>query len=595
MLLDILIILSVHFTRHMNYLQYRKQQVLEEQMMNSRIKKTYHRNSILSINDSKIFLFISFSLLYLISRQNYPLFHFILETATMIIGFCMLAICINTDATSDNSFYTLLGIAYGFVSFINFFHIASNNVTGILKYGNLNYSTQLRIIMMFMESISLLIATFYIDRKINIRITFYGYFMVSIIFIILTYVLRVFPTCYIVGVGLTNFKKFSEYIIILILVAVEIILYLNKECFPGRLFRLLIMSLLFTQISDLLSTMFVNREDWPNIWSHMFKLFSFSVIYIAVVQTAFRNPTELFYKKLEEKNKELLTMNDALQRSNAELIESREIINKQKIEDEKEKLRIEFFSNISHELRTPINIIYSILQLKESNKKNKKEFDFEKYFNTIKQNCFRLLRITNNLIDITKVDSGYFKPEFHRENIVELVENITLSTVSYAESKGISIVFDTSDEEIYISCDSDLIERIILNLLSNSVKYGKDGGEITVDILKTDQFVQIAVKDDGIGIPEDKKAQIFDRFMQVDKTFRRTSEGSGIGLSLVKAFVEMQSGSILFRSKEGVGTEFIIQFPLVSTDSCKRENIELNMQNNTINKAEIELSDIYYD
>jgi len=125
------------------------------------------------------------------------------------------------------------------------------------------------------------------------------------------------------------------------------------------------------------------------------------------------------------------------------------------------------------------------------------------------QNCYRLLRLVNNLIDITKIDSGYFELKFSRCNIVEVVENITLLVVEYAKNKGASLIFDTDVEEKIISCDQNAMERIILNLLSNAIKFTPRGGSIKVEVKDCGKTVAISVKDTGIGNQEHKQKRFW--------------------------------------------------------------------------------------
>lgn len=262
---------------------------------------------------------------------------------------------------------------------------------------------------------------------------------------------------------------------------------------------------------------------------------------------------------------------------------------------EAESIRNEFFANISHELRTPVNVIYSALQLEEIYF-NKGEYDKVRNNNRIvKQNCMRLLRLINNLIDITKIDAGFFKPMLKCINIVEVTENIVLSIVPYVESRNMDIVFDTELEEQYVNCDADLIERIILNLVSNSIKYGKPDGFIYVNIYNDcEGIVSISVKDNGIGIPKDKQDNLFQRFTRIDKSLARSCEGSGIGLSLVKSLVEIQNGTIKLSSEESVGTEIIIKFPLVQVEEEVCATLDkVAVMDNIIKKVDIEFSDIY--
>lgn len=174
--------------------------------------------------------------------------------------------------------------------------------------------------------------------------------------------------------------------------------------------------------------------------------------------------------------------------------------------EEYDRIRTEFFSNISHELRTPINVIFSALQIHELKLEGcsckDSNTDIYKYTKIMKQNCFRLLRLVNNLIDITKMDLGYFEINETNNNIISLVEDITLSVADYIENKGLSLVFDTDVEEKIIACDPEKIERVIMNLLSNAIKFTPCGGSIMVTIEDGIDNICLTVKDTGRGIPK---------------------------------------------------------------------------------------------
>ncbi|MEL7654706.1 MAG: HAMP domain-containing sensor histidine kinase, partial [Bacillota bacterium] len=256
---------------------------------------------------------------------------------------------------------------------------------------------------------------------------------------------------------------------------------------------------------------------------------------------------------------------------------------------------------ISHELRTPLNILLSAIQVIEVQIKNEnRTIDWNKIIKNInieKQNCYRLIRLTNNLIDITKIDSGNLDFRMNNYNIVSIIENITLSVAEYIKHNNLSLVFDTEIEEKTVYCDQDIMERIIFNLLSNSIKFTESGGSIFVNIFDGEEFITITIEDTGIGIPKEKLDLIFERFRQVDKSFRRKNEGSGIGLSLVKSMVEIQGGKISVESKYGVGTKFTIKFPVKTLYCDNVEEAAKEPDNNTINyyvdTINVEFSDIY--
>ncbi|EGT3616522.1 PAS domain-containing sensor histidine kinase [Clostridium perfringens] len=280
---------------------------------------------------------------------------------------------------------------------------------------------------------------------------------------------------------------------------------------------------------------------------------------------------------------------------NVEDVKEIEVL-KNKFEEIKQydKVKNEFFANLSHELRTPINIIYSCIQLLNNNKKNEVGFSnfYEKYEKTLKQNCFRMLRLVNNLIDITKIDSGFIKMDFVNYDIIKLTEDITMSVIPYVESKNIDIIFDTDCEELEIKCDPDKIERIILNLLSNAIKFTAEGGKIEVNVINDESWVDIRVKDTGIGIPFHMKEFIFERFIQNDKSLNRNKEGSGIGLSLVKSLVELHGGKVFLRESSEKGSEFSILLPNIRFETGIEELGNLDYKTE-VEKISIEFADIY--
>jgi signal transduction histidine kinase len=260
------------------------------------------------------------------------------------------------------------------------------------------------------------------------------------------------------------------------------------------------------------------------------------------------------------------------------------------------KAQEEFLANVSHEFKTPLNVIFSSIQLLDFYNKNdllaENKHNLTKYMGTIIQNCYRLTRLVNNIIDASKLESGFFNLNMKTVNIVSVVENITLSVAQYVEARGLKLTFDTDMEERLVSCDPHAVERIILNLISNSVKFTNYGDEIEVYISEAQENVSITVKDTGVGIDAEHLPDIFQKFKQIDKSFTRNREGSGIGLYLVKKLVEMQNGQIKVESIKGRGTEFIIDFPVENSDESG--NIENdNKLNSRIEMIEAEFADIY--
>ncbi len=257
-----------------------------------------------------------------------------------------------------------------------------------------------------------------------------------------------------------------------------------------------------------------------------------------------------------------------------------------------EILKNEFYSNISHELRTPINLIFSALQLNEYYLNNNNILATKKNNMAIKQNCLRLIRTINNFIDANKISEGYLNLNIKGYNIVSVVENITLACVSWTDKIHNTLIFDAEEEEIPVRCDKDAIERIMLNLLSNSVKYGKENEEILVFVDTEEDEVFIHVRNKGYMIDKEILPYIFDRFTKLNKSLNREKEGSGLGLFLCKELLKLQGGTIKVECNEEVGTEFIITLPRAYHDEVleEEEAFDIDLMSE---KVETEFSDIY--
>jgi len=258
------------------------------------------------------------------------------------------------------------------------------------------------------------------------------------------------------------------------------------------------------------------------------------------------------------------------------------------------KAQEEFIVNISHELKTPLNVLSATVQLFNlycnSGSFDEMKGSIIKYIDSMKQNCYRLSKLINNIVDSSKIETGFFELHLSNNNIVEVVEDIVMSVTNFTDSRGLNIIFDTDIEEKIIACDPEKIERVVLNLISNAIKFSDKGDEIFIDVKDKNEFVEMSVKDNGIGIEEKNLDAIFDRFKQVDESLSRNSEGTGIGLSLVKSIVELHGGSIYAESEVGEGSKFIVKLPSknVSHENVRHSN-KISSKNESI---KVELSDI---
>jgi signal transduction histidine kinase/DNA-binding response OmpR family regulator len=235
--------------------------------------------------------------------------------------------------------------------------------------------------------------------------------------------------------------------------------------------------------------------------------------------------------------------------------------------EEMDQMKSRFFANISHEFRSPLTLI---LGPSESIVTESNEEETRKRASTIKRNAKQLLGLINQLLDLSKLEAGKMELKVTKGNIVSFVKGITMSFESVAEENDITLKAKASNDEIEMYFDKEKMIKIITNLLSNAFKFTQQGETITVRIAEIENnFVEIKVRDTGMGLSEEELPHIFDRFYQVDSSNTKEHEGTGIGLALTKEMVELHHGIISVDSKLGdlgvVGTswtEFTIKLPL---------------------------------
>lgn len=294
----------------------------------------------------------------------------------------------------------------------------------------------------------------------------------------------------------------------------------------------------------------------------------------------------------------VMSINEVTDRVNNRRLMERRIKDLIKQKEELEKrlnLKDEFFNYISHEFKTPITVINAAIQAMELICKDEFSDKAKKFINQIKQNSMRQLRLVNNLLDITRVESGYVKVHKKNMDIVAVTKAITESVSLYAGEKEEELVFESSLSEKIIALDDEKYERILLNLLSNAIKFSPKGKTITVRLSMKKGKVCVQVIDEGVGIPKEKQKLIFERFGQVDSQLTKNQEGTGIGLCLVKLLVNALGGEISLSSEEGKGSTFTVLLPDTKVADDEKAETQDDIENDKLVQAvALEFSDIYF-
>ncbi len=295
------------------------------------------------------------------------------------------------------------------------------------------------------------------------------------------------------------------------------------------------------------------------IWKTPIAYTLYIIIFIAIIIYIW-NYVKILEKLVQQKTMHLNNQLEENEKLNKEIIDQ-------------EKFKNNYFVNLSHELRTPINVILSTVQLIDSINKNmniSREKSSE-YMKIIRRSCNNLLKIINDIIDSSKIETGNYKIEKSNMDIVYIVEEAALTMSKYIESKGLNLIIDPEIEEQIIFCDPTEIERCVINLLGNAFKFTPEGGEIRLYIKKVDNYIEISVEDTGIGISKEDQEFIFNRFSQVEGSGATKASSSGIGLTLVKHIVELHGGTIRLESELNKGSKFTISIPI--DESTQKESI----------------------
>ncbi len=223
-----------------------------------------------------------------------------------------------------------------------------------------------------------------------------------------------------------------------------------------------------------------------------------------------------------------------------------------------DELKTQFFANVNHELRTPLTLMLAPLKALLDGRMGKLTAVLRDTLDTMQRNGYKLLKLINNLLDLTKLEEGKMRLKIRAVNITEFTSSVLSSVKPMADHKQIRLYFQHPPHALELIIDPDQFEKVILNLLSNALKFTPKGGKITVYLEEKDQTVSLVVEDTGIGIPANMLETIFDRFSQVDGSKSRAQEGTGIGLSLAREIVNLHMGSIRAESELGKGSRFIV-------------------------------------
>jgi len=473
------------------------------------------------------------------SRYDYLVFHSLAELFSIIVACCIFVIVWNARRVLDNSYLVLVGIAYLFVAALDLLHMLAYKGMGVFPATGANLPTQLWIAARYLESLSLLLATFFVTRRLRPYLALLAYGVVFALCVVVILDWRVFPDCFVEGKGLTPFKRISEYVICLILLASLVGLRRHQAHFDRQVLRLIACSIVVTVAEELAFTLYTDPYGPANLVGHYLKIVSFYLIYRALVHTALVKPYNVLFHDLEKARRDLERTVAELERSNADL---------------------EQFARVaSHDLQAPLAIVADHVKLLERSYRGKLDAEAQETVACALEGVRRMQELIRDILAYSRVGSR--GGAFEAVDCAEIADRAIVNLEAARAQTGAEI---TRDPLPVVRGDAPQLVQVFQNLLDNALKFrGDDPPRVHIGATREGSFWVLSVRDNGIGIPPGAHERVFAMFERLHGASEYP--GTGIGLALCRKIVERHGGRIWVESGVGKGTTFFLTLPAEET------------------------------
>jgi signal transduction histidine kinase len=487
-----------------------------------------------------IFLLVA---LYLTSFYNYLLFHSLAEEFALVITVSIFLFTWNARDFMDNNYLLFIGIAFLFVAILDALHTFSYKGIGVFTNHGSNLPTQLWIAGRYLQSASLFVAPFFLGRKLRVPLVFFVYFILDFVILASIFVWHNFPIAYIEGFGLTSFKRMSEYIISILLLASLVILLRHRKDFPADSLNWLLLAIVAFIGAELGFASYESVYSNANLYGHLFRIVSFIFIYKAILEIGLHQPYQLMFWKLKKNEQKLWQKTIELQSSNMDLDA--------------------YAHTVAHDLKNPI--ASQLITIKALENPDISREDALIFLNGIGDTARGMNEIVDGLLLLA---------EIRKANVI--IKKIDMAEVfKNAEQRLIKMIQDSKAE---IKKPTDWpevlgyalwIEEIWANYLSNAIKYGGKPPQIQIGwSIEANQMIKYWVQDNGIGVPEDKRESLFKPFSRLSVS---NIESHGLGLSIVKRIIDKLNGQVGVEDVPGSGSRFYFMLPSEQTDDTELE------------------------
>lgn len=500
----------------------------------------------------------AFGALYTTHLLSFLLFHSITEMISVGVACGLFLLSWNLRDLSEDHSIIFIGIAFLFTGILDLVHALAYKGMNVIPGASqgANMGTQLWIAARYIQSLSLLLMPFMVKRRINYKLLVSCFSLVTMLLLLSITYWHVFPDCFVEGQGLTGFKISSEYLVSVMLTLAVFFLSRKKSYYDTGVLRLLLFSIGLLILSELAFSFYIEVYDFSNAVAHLIRIFSYFLLYKAIIETGLKKPFSLLFRNLKNSELKLIEINERLQRE-LESKERAETRLKIAIEElERSNKELEQFAYIaSHDLQEPVRMVGNYTQLLERRYKDKLDKKALEYIDFAVDGAQRMQQLITGLLKYSRIVT-------HARENSPVDCNLVLASVQKNLELSIreSSARITSEVLPTVMADEVQLIQLFQNLISNAIKFKRSTEipEIHFCAVQKNENWLFSVRDNGIGIDPQYGERIFQIFQRLHT--RSEYPGTGIGLAVCKRIVERHGGKIWMESELNNGTTFYFTF-----------------------------------
>ncbi len=499
--------------------------------------------------------------IYLTSLRSYLLFHSLIEVFTIVVAAGIFMIAWNARDYIDNNYLLFIGIASVFVAFLDLLHTLAYEGMAVFPGDTANLATQLWLAGRYVQSLSWLLAPFFIRRKLNVGAEIAAYVLITGVLVLSIFVWHVFPVAYVPGVGLTAFKKVSEYVVSGIFVGAIALLLHERQQFDRGVQRFVAFSLALTIAAEIAFTSYVSVYGEANLIGHLLRFAAFYLLYKAIIETGLVKPYAILLRDVKRTDEQLRQYAATLQTQNDDLVRTENQLREERRTLVAHNEELDAFAHtVAHDLKNPLTVIIStgdvINEVKNLTSKERREF-----IRQIKTTAFEMNSIVDSLLLLSEVRKADVPSEpIDMANVVERVQQ----RLSYMVGEYHGRLIHPKAWPTALGY-APWIGEVWANYITNALKYGGPSPRVELGAtLQPDGMIRFWTRDQGPGISPEVQPRLFTPFTQLRKAH---TGGHGLGLSIVLRIVQKLGGQVGVESEPGKGSLFYFTLPAAPAEA----------------------------